>query len=207
MYHAAVENEYNASIMLTQKKFRQSIVDGSVSDLIPKDLLQLDRDVPLRGSEKREGNGDTQDNTEEDRVSSGSDLTSKQSIFITTNVSKPNVPKPAREEHMTSKEHVEHLPTIVEEKVAVAMPLPPPREGCVRTFSAQSMGKHGRVLLSHHEGSAPPPDKHSVRDQRTWHPLDCHALTDSKVLKTHALAGNGTKGFRHGASVLWKVPS
>ena len=206
MYHAAVENEYNASIMLTQKKFRQSIVDGSVSNLIPEDLLQSDQDILLQGNEKR-GDGDTQDEAEQDSVSSRSDSTSKQSIFITTNVSKPNVSKPAKREIMTSKEHVEHLPTIVEEKVPVAMPLPPPREGCVRTFSAQSMGKHGRVLLSHHEGSAPTPDKHTVRDRRTWHPLDSHALLDSKVLKTHTLVGDGTKSFRHGAPVLWKVPN
>jgi hypothetical protein len=219
MYRAAVENEHNASMMLIQKKFRQSIIDGSITHLLVDTSLHQPPHTSHREQHKDSTAVDPHiDNVlqkEEDHYISEAATGLSQSVFITSEAGK-TVPSKAgrtsdiRRESKSCASHVERLPSIVEEdRGGMLMSLPSPREGCVRTFSAQSLSKHsnGPSFSQGKDSSWSARRDKTKDDRRTWHPLDVHSLLDSNTFKTQTVGAEGARGFRHGTPRQWKVPT
>ena len=209
MFYAALENEDNASEMLARKQFRHSVTEGSVTHLIPEDalkpigaLLRQLREkervrLECRGSAKQPARTlfSTAASTEEDEVVDT--CVQRASIFVASN------------EATNSCNVVEggqaHLPVISEEPVRATVSLPSPKEGCVRTWSSQSVKRHGTALSVREKSE----DVGKSRQRGTqWEPLNWGALAENKLLRVCEPKSSslGEGGYRHGAPKLWKVP-
>lgn len=212
MFCAALENEHNASEMLARKQFRHSITDGSVTSLIPEDTLkpigalvsQLREKEHMRLECRRSMKqparttlstaASAEEEEEEGELEAS---TRRSSIFVASNEA-PNCCK-VGEGGQTI------LPVITEEPVGAVLPLPSPKEGCVRTWSAQSVRQCG-TMLSAQKRSVDVTE--SWQRNRPWEPLHWTALTENKQLRVcEPKSSSGQKGYKHGVPTLWKVPA
>lgn len=210
MFCAALENGHNASEMLTRKQFRHSVIEGSVNNLIPEDalmpigaLLKQMREkeqmrLERRGSAKKPARTAVYSSASAEEEEGVDECAPKSSIFVTRN----------EVAHKVGESEQTHLPVIVEEPAGAVLSLPSPKEGCVRTWSSQSVKRHGTVLSARDRRKKAADSGETQEKGKRWEPLNWTALAENKQLRVceskSSSSGNGSYG--HGAPKLWKVP-
>ena len=213
MFCAALENEYNASAMLARKQFRHSVIEGSVNNLIPEDalrpigalLMQLREKERIRlesrGNAKKPSRMIVTSSANAEEEEGVDACVPKSAIFVASN-EVAHSPK-VRESEQT------HLPVIVEEPAGALLPLPSPKEGCVRTWSSQSVKRHGTVLSARDRRKKSTDSMEPQEKGRHWEPLNLTALSEDKQLRVYESkfsSPSGKGGYSHGAPKLWKAP-
>ena len=197
MYTAALQNEHKASRMMNQKHFQQTIVDGSVSNIISEKNLEPISTVlkTLRRQFKTELDKLTTKTKCNGTVNDSQD-TKKKAIFVVSN----------QKEHCQDlkEKKTSHLPPITEESVVAVAQESPMHTDCIRTWSAKSIQDQKLPFQGLPTKVPSRVDCQTGISKRkaTWLPLDMNALTESKEVLVQNL---GSGHYKHGAAKLWKT--